>query len=310
VGEFATRVTGSSDLYERSGRRPYASINFVTAHDGFSLEDLVSYEHKHNEANGEDNRDGHDHNLSTNCGVEGPTGDPEILGRREALKRSLMATLVLSQGVPMILGGDELSRTQRGNNNAYCQDNEVSWYDWKLDARRRSFLEFVRHLVAFRQRHPAFRRRHFLSCKAMPGTEIKDVSWWHPDGREMGPGDWQNGDLSTLGMIISGLGLQEVDWRCRPITDDSFLILFNGGHKSARFSLPDTPMDGRWFWEWASDPWGADRRARSSAARLMGGKRRLRVPPGTVELFRMVPRNAGNEPLFRALSEQEHLEPE
>ena len=286
-------MTGSSDLYERSGRRPYASINFVTAHDGFSIEDMVSYEHKHNEANGEDNRDGHDHNLSINCGVEGPTTDVELLGRREALKRSMMATLLLSQGVPMILGGDELSRTQRGNNNAYCQDSDVSWYDWNLDDRRRSFLEFVRQLVAFRQSHPAFRRRHFLSGRAMPGTSVKDVAWWHPDGHEMSEGDWHNGELSTLGMILSGLGLQEVDWRCRPITDDSFLILFNGGNKSVRFTLPEPPVEGRWFWEWASDPEGAFRRARSTNARIMGGRRRLRIPAGTVELFRMVPQTLG-----------------
>jgi glycogen operon protein len=293
VGEFATRVTGSSDLYERSGRRPYASINFVTAHDGFTVEDLVSYEHKHNEANGEDNRDGHDHNLSINCGVEGATSDHEILGRREALKRSMMATLLLSQGVPMILGGDELSRTQRGNNNAYCQDSDVSWYDWRLDDRKKSFLEFVRLLVSFRQAHPAFRRRHFLSGKAMPGTSVKDVAWWHPDGREMNEGDWHNGELSTLGMMLSGLGLQEVDWRCRPITDDSFLILFNGGNKSVRFTLPEPPVEGHWFWEWASDTEGAFRRARSANARIMGGKRRLRIPAGTVELFRMVPSTVG-----------------
>jgi isoamylase len=310
VGEFATRVTGSSDLYERSGRRPYASINFVTAHDGFSIEDLVSYEHKHNQANGEDSRDGHDHNLSINCGVEGPTTDVEVIGRREALKRSMMATLLLSQGVPMILGGDELSRTQRGNNNAYCQDNDVSWYDWHLDDRRRSFLEFVRQLVAFRQGHPAFRRRHFLSGRAMPGTSVKDVAWWHPDGHEMSEGDWHNGELSTLGMILSGLGLQEVDWRCRPITDDSFLILFNGGNKSVRFTLPDPPVEGRWFWEWASDPEGAFRRARSTNARIMGGKRRLRIPAGTVELFRMVPQSAGGFDEHPPLADHGFDEPE
>src|SRR5690606_34870803 len=152
---------------------------------------------------------GHDHNLSTNCGVEGPTEDLDILGRREALKRSMMATLLLSQGVPMILGGDEIARTQRGNNNAYCQDNELSWYDWRLGARERSFLEFVRQLVAFRQAHPTFRRRHFLTGEAAGGATIKDVSWWHPEGHEMGEGDWHNGDLHALGMMLSGQGLQE-----------------------------------------------------------------------------------------------------
>ncbi|WP_428266842.1 glycogen debranching protein GlgX [Haliangium sp.] len=289
VGEFATRVSGSSDLYARSGRRPYASINFVTAHDGFSIEDMVSYEHKHNEANLEGNRDGHDHNLSTNCGVEGPTDDPDVLARRESLKRSLMATLLLSQGVPMILGGDELSRTQGGNNNAYCQDSPVSWYDWRMDERKRSFMNFVRLLVAFRRQHPSFRRRHFLRGSAKDGA-IKDVSWWHPDGREMKDGDWHHGELHALGMLLAGEGLHEVDWRCRPITDDTFLILFNGGPRSVRFTLPEPPMHGRWYWEWASDPEGGHRRARSVNARTMSGKRRLRVPASTVELFRLLRR--------------------
>ena len=291
VGEFVTRVSGSSDIYERSGRRPYASINFITAHDGYTLEDLVSYEQKHNLANGEDNRDGHNHNLSTNCGIEGPTNDPDVLYLRESIKRSMMATLLLSQGVPMILGGDELSRTQKGNNNAYCQDNEISWYDWTMTPRQELFLTFMRQLVKFRQSHPSFRRRHFLRGTASQDA-TRDVSWWHPEGREMNEGDWHNSDLHTLGMLLSGEGLHEVDWRCRPITDETFLVLFNGGPRSARFTLPDPPVDGRWYWEWATDPEGDRRRARSVNARTMSGKRRLRVPAGAVEVFRMLPKKS------------------
>ncbi len=294
IGEFATRVSGSSDLYERSGRRPYASINFVTAHDGFTLEDLVSYEHKHNEANLEGNRDGHNHNLSVNCGVEGPTDDIGIVARREALKRSYMATLLLSQGVPMILGGDEIARTQRGNNNAYCQDNEVSWYDWQSDPRKDAFFDFTRHVVAFRKHHPSFRRRHFLRGQGMGNTGVKDVSWWHPDGREMSDGDWGNSILHTLGMMLSGHGLQEVDWRCRPVTDETFLIVFNAGWQDARFSLPEPPFEGRWFCEWASDPDWQARRAHSINARTLHAGRRILIPANSMEIFRVLPKvNAG-----------------
>ncbi len=289
LGEFVTRVSGSSDLYEHAGRRPYASINFVTAHDGYTLQDLVSYEQKHNLANGEDNRDGHNHNLSNNCGVEGPTDDPDIIARRESLKRSMMATLLLSQGVPMILGGDELSRTQLGNNNAYCQDNEISWYDWTTTPRQQSFFDFMRLLIDFRRAHPTFRRRHFLRGRHSEHS-AHDVTWWHPEGREMSGGDWHNGDLHAIGMLLSGEGLHEVDWRCRPITDDTFLILCNSGPRSARFTLPDPPTGGRWYWEWATDPEGDKRRARSTNARTMSGKRRLRVPAGSVEVFRMLPK--------------------
>src|SRR5690606_24672242 len=183
-GDFATRFAGSSDLYEHSGRRPFASVNFITAHDGFTLEDLVSYTRKHNEANGEGNRDGHEPNYSTNGGIEGPTSDPDVLVVRERRKRALFATLMLSQGVPMMLGGDELSRTQLGNNNAYCQDNATNWYDWDLDERRAAFLEFVRQIVAFRKAHPSFRRRRFLTGHK-DERGVKDAMWWHPEGREM-----------------------------------------------------------------------------------------------------------------------------
>jgi glycogen operon protein len=237
TGEVATRIAGSSDLYERSGRRPFASINFVTAHDGFSLQDLVSYERKHNEENQEGNQDGHDHNYSTNCGVEGPTDDPQVLECRERRKRSLMATLMLSQGVPMILGGDELSHTRRGNNNPYCQDNEITWYDWDLDEREEAFLEFVQELTTFRKEHPSFRRRHFLA-PADEENGTGDVLWWHPEGREMTHDDWHDEGLRAFGYLLRGKHL-EPDPQGRPRRDDSFLVLMNQGSDPVPFELPE-----------------------------------------------------------------------
>jgi glycogen operon protein len=237
TGEVATRIAGSSDLYERSGRRPFASINFITAHDGFSLEDLVSYERKHNEENQEGNRDGHDHNYSTNCGVEGPSDDPQVIECRERRKRSLMATLMLSQGVPMILGGDELSHTRRGNNNPYCQDNEITWYDWDLDEREQKFLEFVQKVTQFRKEHPSFRRRHFLApTDEENGTG--DVLWWHPDGREMTNDDWHDDSLRAFGYLLRGMDL-ETDPQGRPRRDDSFLVLMNQSAERVPFELPE-----------------------------------------------------------------------
>jgi isoamylase len=237
TGEVATRIAGSSDLYERSGRRPFASINFVTAHDGFTLQDLVSYEEKHNEENQEGNEDGHDHNYSTNCGVEGATDDPQVIECRERRKRSLMATLLLSQGVPMILGGDELSHTRRGNNNPYCQDNEITWYDWDLDEREQKFLAFVQKLTNFRKEHPSFRRRHFLA-PADEENGTGDVLWWHPDGREMTQEDWHDEDLRAFGYLLRGMDL-EPDPQGRPRRDDSFLVLMNQGGQRASFELPE-----------------------------------------------------------------------
>ena len=236
-GEVATRVTGSSDLYERSGRRPFASVNFVTAHDGFTLQDLVSYEEKHNEENKEGNEDGHDDNHSMNCGTEGPTDDPAVIECRERRKRSLMASLLLSQGVPMILGGDELSHTRQGNNNPYCQDNEITWYDWDLDAREEKFLTFVQKLTAFRQAHPTFRRRHFLD----PVDEDNgsgDVLWWHPDGREMMHDDWHDETLRAFGYLLRGQDLAP-DAKGRPRTDDSFLVLMNQSDAPVECVLPE-----------------------------------------------------------------------
>lgn len=246
-GEFATRVSGSSDLYERSGRRPFASVNFVTAHDGYTMQDLVSYERKHNHANGEDNRDGHDNNHSINCGVEGPSDDPDVIDCRERRKRSLVATLFLSQGVPMLLGGDELSRTQQGNNNAYCQDNDINYYAWTLDEREEDFLAFVQRVIAFRKAHPSFHRRHFLT--GQPDDEgIKDALWWHPDGYEMGDGDWSTRGLKAFGLLLRGDRLRDTDDRGHTVRDDTFCVFFNRGSEAVPFSVPPVPETCREPW--------------------------------------------------------------
>src|ERR687898_572297 len=194
LAEFASRISGSADLYQDDGRKPFHSINFVTCHDGFTLNDLVSYNDKHNEANGEENRDGESHNRSWNCGVEGPTDDPAVNALRLRQKRNFLATLFLSQGVPMLLAGDEFGRTQLGNNNAYCQDNEISWLDWKLDRPRRELLQFTRFLIRFRDEHPVLRRRHFFQGRRIRGSEVKDLAWFRPDGKEMSDEDWNNAE--------------------------------------------------------------------------------------------------------------------
>jgi glycogen operon protein len=227
IGELASRLTGSSDLYAHTGRRPYASINFVTCHDGFTLQDLVSYNEKHNEANGEGNRDGERHNRSWNCGVEGPTTDQEILALRARQKRNLLATLIFSQGVPMLRAGDELSHSQGGNNNAYCQDNAVSWLDWRLDAEEHAFLDFVRRILALRREHPIFRRRRFFQGRPIHGEDIKDIAWLNPDGREMTDLEWEQHFARCLGVYLSGAELDETDARGRPVRDDDFLLLIN-----------------------------------------------------------------------------------
>ncbi len=246
AGALGYRLTGSSDLYGRGGRRPYASINFVTAHDGFTLHDLVSYNEKHNEANGEDNRDGTDNNLSWNCGVEGTPDDPAILALREQQKRNFLATLLLSQGVPMLCGGDEMGRTQQGNNNAYCQDSEVSWFDWRLDRRRRELLGFVRFLIALRHRHPVLRRRQFFYGRRIRGSEVKDLAWFRPDGKEMTEDDWNNLHTRCLGLRLSGDAIEEVDARGEPTIDDTFLMLLNAHHEPVRFVLPAHRPGVRW----------------------------------------------------------------
>ena len=247
IGEFARRLTGSSDLYGKSGRRPHASINYVTAHDGFTLHDLVTYNEKHNEANLEGNRDGHNHNLSWNCGVEGETDDPAINALRARQKRNLLATLLLSQGVPMLLAGDEICRTQRGNNNAYCQDNEISWIDWHLTEPKQKLLAFVQRLVALRREHPVFRRRHFFQGRPIHGTGVKDILWLNPDGREMTEEEWNQHHARCLGVYLAGEGLTETDERGRPITDANFLVLFNAHHEEIPFTLPRLAGGSRWL---------------------------------------------------------------
>jgi isoamylase len=238
VAEMGYRLTGSSDLYQGDGRRPYASINFVTAHDGFTLADLVSYNEKHNEDNGEDNRDGTDDNRSWNCGIEGPTDDPEVADLRQRQQRNFLATLMLSQGVPMLLGGDEMGRTQRGNNNAYCQDNELSWHDWALDDERRDLLDFARHLIALRRGHPVFHRRRFFQGRPIHGSGLADIGWFGPSGEEMTEVEWVSGRVQAIGMFLNGDELAEPGPRGERIRDASFLVLLNGP-EPVRFRLPD-----------------------------------------------------------------------
>ena len=246
VGGLGFRLTGSSDLYGHNGRLPYASINFITAHDGFTLHDLVSYNEKHNEANGEENRDGHNENLSWNCGVEGDTDDPNVLGLREQQKRNFLATLLLSQGVPMLLAGDEIGRTQKGNNNAYCQDNEISWLDWKLDRPRRELLEFTRYLIRLLHEHPVLRRRHFFQGRHIRGSEVKDLAWFRPDGKEMSDEDWNNPENRSFGLRLAGDAIEELDDRGNRIVDDTLLILLNAHHEAVPFILPAHRRKVRW----------------------------------------------------------------
>ncbi|MGW0036024.1 glycogen debranching protein GlgX [Gordonia sp. NPDC003376] len=247
LGEFASRLTGSSDLYEATGRRPSASINFVIAHDGFTLRDLVSYNEKHNLANGEDNRDGESHNRSWNCGVEGPTDDPEILALRARQQRNILATLFLSQGTPMLAHGDEIGRTQRGNNNVYCQDSELSWMDWSLVAKNADLLAFTRRAIALRTAHPVFRRRRFFAGKPIRwGHQALDIAWLTPSGAEMTTADWDSGFGKSLAVFLNGAGIAESDERGEKVIDDSFLICFNAHYESIDFRLPPTGYGLEW----------------------------------------------------------------
>jgi isoamylase len=238
VSDLASRLAGSSDLYEQSGRRPYASVNFVTSHDGFTLHDLVSYNEKHNEANGDNNADGDDVNNSWNCGVEGPTEDPQVLSLREQQKRNLMATLLLSQGVPMICGGDELSRSQQGNNNAFCQDNEVSWYSWMLSAEKQNFLEFIRYLVQIRVENPVLRRRRFLQGRPIRGQGVKDLAWFGPQGKEMNEKAWNAHFARSLGFRLVGSEMEELDENGNPVEGDTLFVMLNAHYEALRFVLP------------------------------------------------------------------------
>jgi isoamylase len=246
IDNLAYRLTGSSDLYERGGRRPYASINFVTSHDGFTLADLVSYNEKHNEANGEDNRDGENHNLSWNCGVEGPSEDPAVREGRARQRRNFLATLLLSQGVPMLQAGDERGRTQQGNNNAYCQDNDISWLDWTLDEERAELLEFTKRLIQLFHQHPVLRRRTFFQGRQIRGSEIKDLSWLRPDGQEMTDEDWANESARCLGVRLAGDAIDEMDERGNRIVDDTLLIILSSYSEPIEFILPTHKPDMHW----------------------------------------------------------------
>ncbi len=284
--EFATRLAGSSDLYATSGRRPYASINFVTCHDGFTLEDLVSYNHKHNEANGENNQDGCWDNLSWNCGVEGPTDDPDIIALREKQKRNFIITLFCSQGVPMLRAGDELSHTQQGNNNAYCQDNEISWLNWELDERKQKFFEFVREAIRLRWEQPVLRRRKFLKGDIVPPIGRRDVTWLHPSGTPMDDQAWHDPQLKALGMLLDGEAINDTDERGVPIVGDTLLLLFNGSAQPVRFVLPEMHEPGQWYWRLASVP-----RPRARASWRPGEAFPLEARAAVV--FRWVPQQPG-----------------
>ncbi|MFL5458040.1 MAG: glycogen debranching protein GlgX [Myxococcales bacterium] len=244
LGEFAYRFTGSSDLYAETGRRPYASINFVTAHDGFTLRDLVSYNDKHNEANGEDNRDGESHNRSWNCGAEGPTNDDTVNGLRARQQRNFLASLLLAQGVPMITGGDEIGRTQGGNNNGYCQDNEISWYDWKnVDE---PLLLFTRMLLDLRKKHRIFHRRRWFQGRPLHGSDVKDIAWFTPQGKEMTDEDWSVGYAKSLGVFLNGDAIATPDEAGERIVDESFYVVFNAHHEPMKFTLPEERFGKTW----------------------------------------------------------------
>ena len=289
LADFAYRLTGSSDLYGRTGRRPYASVNFVTAHDGFTLTDLVSYNGKHNDANGESNRDGEDHNRSWNTGVEGPTADPGILELRARRRRNLVATLLLSQGVPMLRHGDELGHSQQGNNNAYCQDNGISWLDW--EAADTTFQDFCAWLIEFRRAHPVFRRRRFFEGRPIFGSEVSDIAWFRADGVEMAPSDWQAGFAKSLAVFFNGDALPDPDPRGQRVTDDTFLLLFNAHHDQVEFRLPGA----RWAASWVRvlDTVAPDGAVADLTSALRPGSRTV-LPAHSMQVLRAEPATCTN----------------
>lgn len=246
MAEFAYRFTGSSDLYEINGRRPHASINFITAHDGFTLNDLVSYNEKHNEANGEENRDGESYNRSWNCGEEGLTDDPVVLQLRARQQRNFMATLMLSQGVPMILGGDEMGRSQNGNNNTYCQDNELSWFDWSLREKNADLLEFTRQLIQLRMQHPVFRRRHWFQGREIHGSGVIDIGWFNPDGSAMSEEQWHDGSAKSISIFLNGEEIAAPGYRGERVIDDNFLLFFNAYYEALKYTIPKSLQDRQW----------------------------------------------------------------
>jgi glycogen operon protein len=247
LAELGYRLTGSSDLYESDGRKPSASINFVTCHDGFTLADLTSYNQKHNEANGEDNHDGADDNRSWNCGVEGPTDDPAVNELRRRQRHNFLATLLLSQGIPMLLGGDEMGRTQLGNNNAYCQDNEISWFDW--ERRDAELADFTTRLIELRQEHPVFRRRRWFQGRPLHGQGASDIAWFRPDGTEMSEDDWSEGYAKSIGVFLNGQAIPTSDQRGERTLDDSFLLLLNAHDDTVGFTAPSAEYGERWVTE-------------------------------------------------------------
>ena len=261
IGELAYRLTGSSDLYAHNGRKPFSSINFVTAHDGFTMHDLVSYNEKHNEANGEENRDGNDNNLSWNCGVEGPSDDPAVLALRAKQMRNFLTTLLVSQGVPMLLHGDEVMRTQRGNNNTYCQDNEISWQPWALTCAQREMLAWAKRVIAFRKAHPILRRRSYFQGRPLRGGDVKDIIWLRPDGQEMSEEEWNDDSIRALALGLAGDATDLRDERGRRLIDDSLVILLNSHDHSVAFHLPEIQRE-QWEivldTEWPTIPEGQE----------------------------------------------------
>ena len=249
IGEFASRLTGSSDLYEANGRRPYASVNFITAHDGFTLTDLVSYDDRHNEANGEENRDGNSDNRSWNCGAEGPTSDDGIVTLRSLMRRNFLATLFLSLGVPMLSAGDEIGRSQRGNNNAYCQDNELSWLDWQNADE--DLLEFARQIIKFRKEHPVFRRRKWYQGRSIRGS-VDDIAWFRPDAKVMSDEDWGNGFAKSLAVFLNGEVIPTPDQFGRRIIDSSFYLIFNPHWEPVNLVLPTEKWGKNWRFEFST----------------------------------------------------------
>ena len=286
VSELATRLAGSSDLYGWSGRRPYASINFVTAHDGFTLRDLVSYNEKHNEANGEGNTDGESHNLSWNCGVEGPTDDPSVLATRERQQRNFLATMAISQGVPMLCGGDEMGRTQQGNNNAYCQDNELSWVHWDLSPAEQDLLAFTTYVLALRRAQPVLRRRRFFQGRAIRGHGVEDIVWYRPSGREMDDAAWSAPFTRSFGVWLSGTAIEEQDEDGEPITGDSLYVGLNAHHERVRFHLPKHRPAARWerILDTAQKEWGR---------RYLVPDNTYRIAARSLAIFRLVPAAEG-----------------
>jgi glycogen operon protein len=284
---IATRLAGSSDLYQQSGRAPYASINFITCHDGFTLQDLVSYNEKHNEANGENNNDGASDNKSWNCGAEGPTEDPDIRKLRDRQRRNFIATLFLSQGVPMLLAGDELSHSQKGNNNTYCQDNELSWLNWELDEDQQRFLSFVKMVTGIWQEQPVFQRSTFFQGRAIRGSDIKDISFFNPSGQEMSDEDWNAGYVQCLGVRLAGDLIGDMSERGEPIIGDTTMLLLNAHHESIEFTLPATKEEHRWerLFDTAFD---------SSDEFLCGGEEAYTLQGRSVALFvTRIPQDVG-----------------